>query len=337
MPTIREIAAAAGVSTATVSRVINGGVGVEPQLANRVQKVIDDLGYTPNLVARGLRTQATKVIALVIADIENPFFTSVCRGVEDVARRHNYSVMLCNTDEDVTKEAGYLEILAAQSVAGVIISAASNHSDLGPVTAKGISVVAIGRRMGPEIDCVRSDSYAGARNATRHLLEYGAHRVACITGPHGVATAEERLQGYREAVEQARLKVDPDLVEYANFREDGSYRATQRMLALDNPPDAIFVANNRMVVGALRACREAGVNVPGQISLVGFDDLPWADLTTPSITTLRQPTYEIGAAAARLLVERIGGTTGPGREVVFQPELVVRGSSIKRPAAGFGS
>ena len=335
MATIREIAAAAGVSTATVSRVVNGGVGVEPGLAKRVQGVIDDFGYTPNLVARGLRTQATKVIALVIADIENPFFTSVCRGVEDAARRHDFSVMLCNTDESATKEAGYLEILAAQSVAGVIISAASTASDVTSLTSRGISVVAIGRKLGPEIDCVRTDSYAGARNATRHLLEYGAHRVACITGPHGVATAEERLEGYREAMENSRITLDPELIEYANFREDGSYRATRRMLSLPNPPDAIFVANNRMLVGALRACREAGVEIPNQVSLVGFDDLPWADLTTPSITTLRQPTYEIGAAAARLLVERLQGNREPGREIVFQPELVVRESSIKRAAANF--
>ncbi len=154
MATIREIAAAAGVSTATVSRVVNGGVGVEPGLAKRVQGVIDEYGYTPNLVARGLRMQATKVIALVIADIENPFFTSVCRGVEDAARRHDFSVMLCNTDESVTKEAGYLEILAAQSVAGVIISAASSTSSVSALTNRGISVVAIGRKLGPEIDFV---------------------------------------------------------------------------------------------------------------------------------------------------------------------------------------
>lgn len=334
MTTIREIAVAAGVSTATVSRVVNGVAGVDPGLASRVQAAIDELGYTPNLVARGLRTQATKVIALVVADIENPFFTSVCRGVEDVARRHGFSVMLCNSDEDLTKESEYLEILAAQSVAGVIISAASDASSVAALTRRGISVVAIGRRLGRETDCVRSDSHAGARTATDHLLDHGAHRVACITGPHGVATAEERLEGYRDALERARLPFDPELIEYANFREDGSYQATRRMLELDNPPDAIFVANNRMVVGTLRACREAGVEIPNQVSIVGFDDLPWADLTTPSITTLRQPTYEIGSAAARLLIERLGGNRDPRREIVYQPELVIRQSSQKSARSG---
>lgn len=332
MPTMRDVAAAAGVSTATVSRVVNGGLGVEPQLARRVRSVIEQLGYRPNLVARGLRTQTTKVLALVISDIENPFFTSVCRGVEDTARTHAFSVMLCNADEDVDKEASYVHVLTSQSVAGAIISPASGSTDVSPLTSQGISIVALDRRLGPEFDSVHSDSRAGARNATRHLLEFGAHRVGCITGPRGVTTAEDRLEGYRDAVSAARLPLDDDLFEYANFREDGGYRAARGMLDLPTPPDALFVANNRMLVGALRACREAGADIPEQVSLVGFDDLPWADFTQPSITTVRQPTYEIGAAAARLLIERVEGLEGPAREIVFQPELVVRGSSVKRAA-----
>ncbi len=243
MVTIYDVAARAGVSPATVSRVFNG-IKVSPDRVEAVRKAAVELGFVPNRNARRLRTSSSEIIAMLIPDIENPFFTIMVRAVEDVARAGGYSVMLCNTDESATKEAGYLDILAAQSVAGVIISAASSTSDVTTLTNRGISVVAIGRKLGPEIDCVRSDSHAGARNATRHLLEYGAHRVACITGPHGVATAEERLEGYREAIENARITFDPELVEYANFREDGSYRATRRMLSLANPPDAIFVANN---------------------------------------------------------------------------------------------
>lgn len=330
MPTMREVAAAAGVSTATVSRVANGAAGVDPALARRVRTVIEEMGYRPNLVARGLRKQATRLLALVIPDIENAFFTSLCRGVEDVARRENYSVMLCNTDEDPKKEASYLEVLAAHSVSGVIISAAAVTSDLSAVTDQGIAVVGVGRRLGPEFDCVRTDSEGGARQATRHLLSFGAERVACITGPEDVVTSEERLEGYRQAIEMSGRAVDEDLIVRANFREDGAYRAMNQLLDLDSPPDGVFVANNRMTIGALRACRERGVAIPEQLSLVGFDDLPWADLTTPSITTMRQPTYELGSAAARLLLERIGGEQGPGREMVFQPELAARQSSIKR-------
>lgn len=332
MPTMREVAAAAGVSTATVSRVANGLPGVDSALKKRVQSVIDEMGYRPNLVARGLRMQTTPLVALVIPDIENAFFTSICRGVEDVARRQKYSVMLCNTDEDPAKESSYLDILAAHAVSGVIISAASVNSDVSPLTDLGIAVVAVGRRIGPELDCVRSDSEGGARQATRHLISFGAQRVACITGPQDVVTAEQRLDGYRQALEGFSKEIDESLIVHTNFKEDGAYRAMNQLLDLDSPPDAVFVANNRMVIGAMRACRERGVAVPDQVSLVGFDDLPWADLTTPSITTMRQPTYEIGAAAARLLLERINGEDGPGREIVFQPELAVRQSSIKRGA-----
>ncbi|SDL13816.1 transcriptional regulator, LacI family [Tessaracoccus oleiagri] len=334
MPTMRDVAVAAGVSTATVSRVANGGQGVDPDLARRVQAVIDELGYRPNLVARGLRKQATRLLALVIPDIENPFFTSLCRGVEDVARRKNFSVMLCNTDEDPGKEAAYLDVLAAHSVSGVIISAASVNSDLSALSRLGIAVVGIGRRLGPDYDCVRSDSEAGARQATRHLLSFGAERVACITGPADVVTSEERLEGYRHALELSGRPIEDELIIHADFREDGAYRAMNQLLDLPTPPDGVFVANNRMTIGAMRACRERGVHIPQQLSLVGFDDLPWADLTSPSITTMRQPTYEIGSAAAKLLLERIEGEDGPGRELVFQPELASRQSSIRRGNTG---
>lgn len=334
MATMRDVAAAAGVSTATVSRVVNQSGVVDPELTARVRAAISELGYRPNLVARGLRNQTTTVLALVFSDIENPFFTSVCRGVEDTARRHGYSVLLCNADENIEKEASYVNILASQSVAGVIISPASDETDIEPLVGQGVAIVALDRRLVHHpTDSVHSDSRAGARNATRHLLESGAHRVGCITGPRGVSTAEERLGGYRDAISAARLPDDPTLCEYANFREDGGYRAAKRMLELPEPPDALFVANNRMLAGALRACIEAGVAIPDEVSIVGFDDLPWADFTQPSITTVRQPTYEIGAAAARLLIERIAGADLPPREIVFQPELVVRGSSVKRASS----
>lgn len=335
MVTIRDVAAAARVSTATVSRVINASAVVDERLAGRVRTAISALGYRPNLVARGLRVQSTAVIALVFADVENPFFTSVCRGVEDTARKHGYSVMLCNADEDIAKETEYVNVLASQSVAGVIISPASDQqTDIRPLLRKGIAIVALDRRLRAQTDSVHSDSRAGARVATRHLLESGARRVACITGPRSVSTAEERLGGYREAIAAAGLPDEPSLFEYANFREDGGYRAAKRLLELPDPPDALFVANNRMLVGAFGACVEAGVDLPDELSIVGFDDLTWAAFTQPSITTVRQATYEIGATAARLVIERIGGLDVPPREIIFEPELVIRASSVKRPAPG---
>lgn len=331
--TMRDVAAAAGVSTATVSRVINQTARVDDARAQRVRKAIEDLNYRPNLIARGLRVQTTSVIALVVADIASPFFTAVCRGVEDTARRYGYSVILCDADDDIEKETEYVNVLASQAVAGVIISPESERTDVGPLVRNGIAIVALDRKLTLKTDSVHSNSRAGAYDATRHLLESGARRIGCITGPRLVSTAEDRLDGYRAALAGASLRGDPELVEYANYREDGGYRAAKRMLELPEPPDALFVANNSMLVGAFGACLEAGVQIPDELSIVGFDDLEWANYTQPSITTVRQATYEIGSAAAQLLIDRIKNPDAPVEEMVFEVELMIRGSSVKSNAA----
>jgi LacI family transcriptional regulator len=331
MVTIRDVAKAAGVSTATVSRVLNEPSKVKEILTERVLRAIQEHNYQPNLVARSLRTQATSVIALIISDIENPFFTSVCRGVEDVASGAGYSVIVCNADEDLAKERDYISMLAAQQVAGIIISPASaEFTDVSPLQQRGIKVVALDRALPIATDSVRVDNRAGARVATHHLLATGARRVACITGTHGATTASERLAGYLEALAAAGVQPDPTLQHFADFKEQGGYDATARVLELDDPPDAIFVANNRMTIGALHALAEHGIAIPEDVSIVGFDELPWADVVTPSITTVRQPTYEMGTAAGRMLVERIAGEDSAPREIVFEPELNVRSSSVKR-------
>lgn len=327
---MRQVATAAGVSTATVSRVLNKSAEVDPMLVQRVMRAVEELRYQPNLVARGLRRQATEVLALIISDIENPFFTSVCRGVEDAARRSGYSVVLCNADEDLDKERNYIHVIAAQRAAGVIISPASaEETDVGPLLERGIQVVALDRHLRIPTDAVRVDNRAGARAATHHLLASGARRVACITGTHGASTARQRLEGYLEALSVAGLQADSDLQEFADFKEEGGYQATARMLELEDPPDALFVANNRMMTGALHALADHGVQVPDEVSIAGFDDLPWADVVKPTVTTVRQPTYEMGTAAARMIIERLGGIDSPPGELVFEPELVVRESSVK--------
>jgi LacI family transcriptional regulator len=331
--TMRDVAKAAGVSTATVSRVLNKPDEVEQTLTERVLRAIQELNYRPNLVARGLRTQATSVIALIISDIENPFFTSVCRGVEDAASRAGYSVMVCNADEDLGKERDYIAMLAAQRVAGIIISPASAElTDISPLQERGIKVVALDRLLPIATDSVRVDNRAGARAATHHLLASGARRVACITGTHGATTARDRLAGYLEALAVAGVKPDPTLQHFADFKEQGGYDAVAQVLELEDPPDAIFVANNRMTTGALHALADHGIAIPEDVSIVGFDELPWADVVTPSITTVRQPTYEMGTAAAGMLLERISGDASVPKDLVFEPELNVRSSSVKSRA-----
>jgi LacI family transcriptional regulator len=327
--TISEVARRAGVSAATVSRVLNGRTDVSRDLAGRVHTAVQELGYRPNGVARNLRRQATMVWGLIISDIGNPFFTSVVRGVEDAAHAAGYSLVLCNSDDELAKEQRYIDIALAEQLAGVIISPASEPAtDLSALVERAIPVVAVDRRVGRlDVDTVLVDNLSGARLATEHLMDSGCARIACITGPTQTTTAAERLQGFRQAHDTAGRDVDPDLVVLENFKEDGGYHGAQRLLDSPTAPDGLFVANNLMTVGALEALMDAGVQIPADMLLVGFDDIPWARLTRPRLTTVNQPMYDMGREAGRLLTARIAGDTSLPRTVVLPPNLQIRDSS----------
>ncbi len=328
--TIHDVARAAGVSPATVSRVFNGG-RVTPERAQSVQQAAAALGFAPNRLARSLRKQRSSVIALIIPDIENPFFTSLARGVEDAAQRTSLSVVLCNSDEDTDKERRYLEVALGEQMAGVIVAAASqDDTDLGPLIARGVPVVAVDRRPhDAEVDAVRADDRHGGEVATRHLLQAGYRRIACITGPEGASTSEERLAGYRAALHAARSNgavADDAYVRHADFRVEGGRAAMRELLALPEPPDAVFVTNNLMTIGALDALDEAGRTPPG-VGVLSFGDVPWASLVRPSLTAVELPSYELGRAAADLLLQRMEGGTAPLQTVVLRTTLQIREST----------
>jgi LacI family transcriptional regulator len=321
-----DVARLAGVSPATVSRCLNGGK-VNPRIIADVNRAIAQLGYRPNLVARGLRKQVSNVWACVISDIENQFFTAMVRGVEDVARGVHHSVVLCNTDEDVEREAEYLRLVVSQRMAGVIISATRNGADISALTRTGVQVVSVDRKMSEPTDTVLVNSHDGAEVATTHLIAKGCRRIACITGPHDTTTGEERLRGYRAALRAAGLPVNPYLERYCDFKEAGAYAAARELLGQPQRPDGFFVANNQMTVGVLRALTAEGVAVPTEVAVAGFDDLPWWSMSRPSITAVSQPAYEMGRAAGQLLADRIGGYEGPPRFQYFEPRLIERQSS----------
>ncbi len=335
--TIQDVARAAGVSPATVSRVFNGG-RVTPERAERVRRAAQELGFAPNRVARSLRTQRSGLIGLIIPDIENPFFTAIARGVEDAALRTDLSVVLCNTDGDVDKERRYLEVALAERMAGVIVAAASRQrTDLSALESRGMPVVAVDRRpRGSDVDVVLVDDEHGGEEATAHLFARGYRRVACITGPQGASTSEERLAGYRTAVtdfladhpELAPPDGDPlrDYTRYADFRAEGGYKAMKDLLAEPSKPDAVFVANNLMTVGALQALAEAGLSAPG-VGILSFGDVPWASLVSPSLTAIQLPSYDLGWTAASLLQDRIAGRQRPRQTVVLRTALLVRAST----------
>lgn len=326
MVRISDVAAEAGVSVATVSRALNGLPSVHPDLAERVRDAAARLGYRPNAVARGLRTQKTGVLALIISDIENPVFTAIARGVEDVAQRNGYSVILCNSDEDPDKEARYLDVAIAEQVAGLILSPHSGATDVASVHAAGIPLVVVDRPLGADVDAVLAESESGAEAATRHLLTEGWMHPACITGPEDAATALDRLAGYRSAVLEAGCT---PRFEHASFSREGGRSAAAAVLDSTPTVDSLFVANAALALGVLAELRARGL-VPGRdVGLVTFDDAPWTPFIDPPMTVVSQPAYEIGSAAADLLMTRISGSEEPVHRTSMPTSLVIRSSSLR--------
>jgi LacI family transcriptional regulator len=325
MATISDVAARAGVSVATVSRTLNGNATVDPGLAARVRAAAAELGYQPNGLARSLRKRKTAVLALIISDVENPFFTSIARGVEDVAMAAGYSVVLCNSDERLDKERRYLDVAVEERVAGVVLSPTAAGTNVDALLSRGTPVVAVDRPL-PGVDQVLVNTRLAAGEATAHLIRSGYEHIGCVTGPAGVRTADDRLAGYRDALGGAGRDEDPRLVRRADYRAEGAGRAAAEMLA-SGPVDALLVANSTQAIGVLDALRAAGARLGTDVGVVAFDDAPWATLIDPPLTVVAQPAYELGAVAARLLLHRIEGATSEPVTRTLAAALIERGSS----------
>jgi LacI family transcriptional regulator len=327
--TIKNVAAHAGVSVATVSAVMNSNKYVSPVLAQRVQESIAALGYECNSLAQGLKKQTSHTIGLIISDITNPYFTSVVRGVEDVANARGYSLILGNTDEDVKKEISYMRLLESKRADGLIVAfTLGNHEYLRSWPAQRLPLVNIDRLPSElNIDAVLVDNVAGARQAVDHLIALGHERIGIVTGLPGITSTEERLTGYQQALEAHGIPRNPALIAEGNSRIDGGARAALQLLTQKTAqPTALFVTNGLMVIGALQAITQVGLRCPQDIALVGFDDFEWAAVMHPRLTTVRQPTYEIGQKAAQLLFERLEKRDATPQVVRLQPRLIIRES-----------
>ena len=330
MATISDVASRAGVSTATVSRALNGKSTVDPDLAARVLTAADDLGYRPNGPARNLRRQETAVLALIISDVESPFFTALSRGVEDVAHAAGYSLVLCNSDDDPDKEQEYVEVALQERVAGVLLSPTGRGDSAQILRSRAAPVMAVDRPL-PDSpgDAVLADTRLAAKQAVLHLVAQGYRRIGCVTGPSGVPTAEDRLAGYRDGLREAGLEYRADLVRHCAFKAPGAKEATERLMGGADAPDALLVANNIMAVGVLESLAERELRPGRDVGVVAFDDAPWATLLDPPLTVVSQPAYAMGEAAARLLLDRIAGDEAQTSTTTLSAELVVRGSSTK--------
>ena len=325
---MKEVARRVGVSTATVSRVLNDQPNVKPEVRAKVIEAIEALNYRPSRVARRLRSKGTQVIGLIISDIQNFFFTSVTRGIEDVASRNGYSLILCNTDEDIGRERLYLEVMHAEHVAGIILaSAIETGHDLALFTNE-IPIVALDRLITDvEVDSVLVDNIGGAKKAVLHLLSLGHRRIGLITGQQQLTTARERLIGYEQALMEFGLPMDPALIRYADFRQvSDSHEKAHELLTSPDRPTALFTVNTMNTLGMLTAIRELGLRVPDDIAVAAFDDIPWGMLLDPPLTAVLQPTYELGKTAAEMLLARIANPSRPPKQVRLELELVVRES-----------
>lgn len=321
MATIYEVATLAGVSPATVSRVFNG-TKVSDDKARRVREAASTLNFTPNRVARTLRRQHSEVIALVIPDIENPYFTELARGVEDAAQEAGLSVVLCNTDARLDKEATYLKIAVSENMAGVILAPASPETRLDDILARGRPVVVVDRSSGHDVDAVIMSNRPGGQAATEALYEAGYRRVACISGPQEIETAYERAEGWRQVVRKHGSFEDPEkYLRFASFHVDGGRAAMAELLAMPEPPDAVVAANNLLGVGSLQVLTERGLTPPRfGVAVVG--NLPFTTLPPRAVTVVRLPARHMGITSARMLIDRINGDTQPPRTIVLRNELV---------------
>jgi LacI family fructose operon transcriptional repressor len=329
MVSIKDVAEAAGVSTATVSRVLSNGLHVRPEVRERVMATAERLGYRPNLVARSLRSQQSSTIGLIVSDISNPFFTAISRAVEDTAYGQGFSVLLCNTDENPEKEAIYLNLMRDTAVAGAIMSPTrqtiANFAD----SNFPFPIVVVDRSISNgDVDAVLLDNVDAAYRLITHLIEQGYRRIAALCSE--MSTGIERQLGYEKALRAHGLAPKSEYMKYVPPKAEAGYAATLKMLDLAEPPDALFTINGLLAEGALQAIRERNLTIPDDIALVTFDETTWSSLVQPAITLIAQPTYEIGKTAAELLMQRIADPARPTRQVILKGQLLVRGSSAPK-------
>jgi LacI family transcriptional regulator len=327
--TMHDVAKRAGLSISTVSHVINNSRAVSIESRQRVMSAMEELGYKPNALARSLRRRKSNTLGMIMPDSSNPFFAEVARAIEDASFAKNYSVILCNSDGDLEKQQAYTNVLIENRVAGILFVAAGISTELvNDLEQRRVPLVVVDREVpGAEVDTVMTNHAQGGFLATQHLIDLGHGRIACIAGNSEVSPSAERLTGYQRAIEENNLAYDDRLVVKGDFQYESGYQATTRLLALEDPPSAVFACNDLMAVGCISAARQFGLRVPDELSVVGFDNVRLASFTNPPLTTIAQPIAEIGTLATRMLLERMLDLESPPRFKRLDTILCVRRST----------
>ncbi|MEX2414555.1 MAG: LacI family DNA-binding transcriptional regulator [Paenibacillaceae bacterium] len=333
MVTIYDIAKKANCSAMTVSKVINNAGKISETTRQRIQQIMVEMNYVPNSNARSLVLQQTKLLSLLIADITNPFYTTLTRGAEDAAKRLGYQLLFSNSDESIMKEKEYIETVLSARVAGVMITPVGDPSitHLKLLEQYRIPFVLIDREVpGVNADAVLGDSKEGASKLTEHLLKLGHHRIAMINGHLETSTARYRLEGYKETLLLNGIQWDEQLIMEMGFNQANADEYMGKLLSLKQPPTAIFAANNLIALAAIRSLRLKGYRVPEDMSIVCFDDLEADYVLDPFLTVASQPAYDFGAIGIQTLIERIQGNREQTRHIILPSKLILRGSSAVR-------
>jgi LacI family transcriptional regulator, galactose operon repressor len=328
--TIVDVARHAGVSITTVSHALSGKRRVAEATRERIEQSVKELGYRPNPFAAGLRTERSHMVALIVPDITNPYYPTLARGLQDTLRPAGYQIFVGSTDGQRDQERSYLIDSLQRRVDGIAIAAfATTARTLGPILRATMPIVSIGTTIQHgKVDCVRTDDVAGSRDATDYLIEQGYDPIGMIGGPPGSSPADHRLEGHRSALRKARIRFDPRLMVVGDFTRAGGAKAMKELLFRSPRPRAVFCANDLMAIGAMDVVREAGLRVPQDLALMGYDDIEAASLVTPALTTVVNPSDEMGRACGELLMERMSGADPDGRrEVVVAHRLIPRASA----------
>lgn len=333
-PTMRDVARLAGVSVATVSAVINGTATVSPKRTESIRRAMEALDYHADQIARSLKTGRTHVVGIILPDVTNPFYPEVIMGAEAAASSARYSVILCNSNEDPAQEQKQLNTLFSHRVDGVLIACSDPAISFDRLMRRRFPIVCFDRiPLSFSGDSVSTDNFTGAYEATRHLIELGHERIAVLAGRMDLSTHLSRMEGFRKAMNVARLPVLDEYCWLGGMQLNAGYEFGRTLLGLSHPPTGVFCTNNKMLLGFVRAMRESGARCPEDISVVGFDDFAWTENFHPRLTTVVQPARELGRRAMELLLERIESKSDDSanhpRQVVLKPELQIRESTAK--------
>ncbi|EPZ43129.1 LacI family DNA-binding transcriptional regulator [Alicyclobacillus acidoterrestris] len=327
--TIKDVAKRAGVSIATVSRVVNRLDGVKPDTERKILQAMEELRYVPNVLARSVASQKTNLISMIIPDINNPFFPKVYTGASQVTRSHAYTIMLGDSGGDVELEEALLRTTLEHRASGIILTPAQEVSPWLTMIPLEVPVCLVDRQLADfECDKVLIDNQSGAYDATKLLLDNGHIKIGIISGPLDSTPGKQRFDGYAKCLQESGISLDPSLIKIGDFREESGYLLGIELLQMDQPPTAILSCNNLMTMGMIEAINTSGLRIGEDIAVVGFDDIPIATVMNPKLTVVSRPMQEMGEWAAKLLLERIEKPEKAFREIVMRPHMIIRGSEM---------